>query len=83
MNIVRNGVILMVYTFSVIIAYIVLSDPTAQMLNGIMNAGSDISIMASMGAEIKAVLGICFALAVLIPSILFVWMAFTDTEIIY
>jgi two-component system sensor histidine kinase CreC len=32
---VRNGVILAVYTFSVIIAYIVLSDPAATLINGI------------------------------------------------
>lgn len=83
MNIVRQGVILIVYTFSVIIAYIVLSDPAAKMINGIAAAGSDIGIMTSMVTEIKAVLGICFALAVIIPTILFIWMSFTNEEIIY
>ena len=83
MNVVRQGVILIVYTFSVIVTYIVLSDPAAQMISSIAAAGSDISIMASMESEIKAVMGICFALAVLIPTILFIWMSFTNEEIIY
>jgi len=83
MNVVRQGVILIVYTFSVIIAYIVLSDPAAQMINSIAAAGSDIGVMTSMVTEVKAVLGICFALAVIIPTILFIWMTFTNEEIIY
>lgn len=83
MNIVRNGVILAVYTFSVVIAYIVLSEPAAQMINTIAAAGADVPTMTSIVAEVKAVLSICFALAVIIPSILFIWMAYTDMEIIY
>ena len=82
MNIVRNGVILAVYTFSVIIAYTVLSDPAATLINGIA-AASDAPNMPSLVAEVKAVLSLCFALAVIIPSVLFIWMAYTDTEIIY
>jgi hypothetical protein len=83
MNVVRQGVILIVYTFAVIITYIVISDPAAQIISAVAAAGSDISIMASMESEIKAVMGICFALAVLIPTILFIWMSFTNEEIIY
>ena len=83
MNVVRQGVILIVYTFAVIITYIVISDPVAQIISAVAAAGADISIMASMGSEIKAVMGICFALAVLIPTILFIWMSFTNEEIIY
>jgi hypothetical protein len=83
MNIVRNGVILAVYTFSVVIAYIVLSEPAAQMINTIAAAGADVPTMSSIVAEVKAVLSICFALAVIIPSVLFIWMAYTDMEIIY
>lgn len=82
MNIVRNGVILAVYTFSVIIAYIVLSDPAAILINGIA-AASDAPNMPSLVTEVKTVLSLCFALAVIIPSVLFIWMAYTDTEIIY
>ena len=83
MNVVRQGVILIVYTFAVIITYIVISDPAAQIISAVAAAGSDIGIMASMESEIKAVMGICFALAVLIPTILFIWMSFTNEEIIY
>jgi hypothetical protein len=83
MNVVRQGVILIVYTFAVIITYIVISDPAAQIISAVAAAGADISIMASMESEIKAVMGICFALAVLIPTILFIWMSFTNEEIIY
>jgi len=83
MNVVRQGVILIVYTFTVIITYIVISDPAAQIISAVAAAGADISIMASMESEIKAVMGICFALAVLIPTILFIWMSFTNEEIIY
>jgi len=83
MNVVRQGVILIVYTFAVIITYIVISDPAAQIISAVAAAGADISIMSSMESEIKAVMGICFALAVLIPTILFIWMSFTNEEIIY
>jgi hypothetical protein len=82
MNVVRQGVILIVYTFVIILAYIFLSEPTAQIINAIA-AASDASQMPSLLAEVKAVLGICFALAVIIPTILFVWMSFTNEEIIY
>lgn len=83
MNIVRNGVILGVYTFAVLVTYIVISDPAATMINAIANAGSDISQMSSIAAEVKTVLSICFAIAIAIPTILFIWMAYTDMEIIY
>ena len=82
MNVVRQGVILIVYTFVIILAYIFLSEPTAQIINAIA-AASDASQMPSLLAEVKAVLGICFALAVIIPTILFIWMSFTNEEIIY
>lgn len=83
MNVVRQGVILIVYTFIIILVYIFLSEPAAQIISAIANAGSDISFMNSMETEIKAVLGICFAIAVIIPTILFIWMSYTNEEIIY
>lgn len=83
MNIVRNGVILIAYTFAVIIIYLFISEPAAQIFNALATAGSDISQMTSIVAEVKAVMSICFALAVIIPTILFIWMAYTDIEIIY
>jgi len=73
----------MVYTFCIILTYIVISEPAAQVINAIAAGGSDISQMPSLVAEIKSVMSICFALSVLIPTILFIWMAYTDTEIIY
>ena len=83
MNVVRNGVILIAYTFAIIMIYIFLSEPAAQIINSLATAGSDISQMPSIVTEVKAVMSICFAIAVIIPSILFVWMAYTDIEIIY
>ena len=82
MNVVRQGVILIVYTFIVILIYIFLSDPTAHVINAIAGA-SDSVHMPMYLAEIKAVLSICFALAVIIPTVLFSWMSYTNEEIIY
>lgn len=79
MNIIRDGVILAVYTFSVILAYIFLSAPFASMIAAI-SAASDASIMPSIYNEVVAVFGICCAMAVLIPTIIFVWMAFTTNQ---
>jgi len=79
MNIIRDGVILAVYTFSVILAYIFTSDPLAQIIAAI-SAASDASIMASIVTEVKAVFGICVAMAVLIPTIVFIWLAYTTNQ---
>ena len=75
MNIIRDGVILAIYTFSVILAFIFLSSPLALMVSSIA-AASDAPMMASIEAEVIAVFGICCALAVLIPSIVFIYLAF-------
>ena len=83
MNIVRNGVILIVYTFIIIIMYIFISEPAAQIINGLAAAGSTVPQMTSIVSEVKAVMSICFSLAIIIPVILFIWMAYTDIEIIY
>ena len=83
MNIVRNGVILIVYTFIIIIMYIFISEPAAQIINGLATAGSTVPQMTSIVSEVKAVMSICFSLAIIIPVILFIWMAYTDIEIIY
>lgn len=84
MNIIRDGVILAVYTFSVIVAFIFLSSPFAAMISSIA-AASDAPQMPSIYNEVVAVFGICCAMAVLIPTIIFVWMAFTTNqeELIY
>ena len=79
MNIIRDGVILAVYTFSVIVVFIFCSSPFATMVSSIA-AASDASIMSSIESEVITVFGICCAMAVLIPTIIFVWMAFTTNQ---
>lgn len=84
MNIIRDGVILAVYTFSIIVAYIFLSSPFATMISSLA-AASDAPQMTTVYNEVVAVFGICCAMAVLIPTIVFIWMAFTTNqeELIY
>lgn len=83
MNIVRDGVILAVYTFSVILAYIFTSSPFAHMIAAI-SAASDASMMPVVYNEVIAVFSICVGMAVLIPIIIFVWLAFsTNQEEVY
>ena len=77
MNIIRDGVMLIVYTFSIILAFIFLSGPTATMITSIMSAG-DAPQMHALETELLAVFGISTALAVLIPTIVFIWLAFSD-----
>ena len=79
MNIIRDGVILAVYTFAVIVVFIFVSSPFAVMVSSIA-AASDASIMPSIESEVITVFGICCAMAVLIPTIIFVWMAFTTNQ---
>lgn len=79
MNIIRDGIMLAVYTFSIILAFIFLSNPLALMISNIA-AASDAAIMPSIQAEIIAVFGIVCAMAVLIPTIVFVWLAFTTNQ---
>jgi len=79
MNIIRDGVFLVVYTFSVIVAYIFLSGPTAMMISGIA-AASDAHQMIALKAELLSVFGICCAMAVLIPTIIFIWLAYTTNQ---
>ena len=79
MNIIRDGVILAVYTFSVSVAFIFLSAPFAAMISGIA-AASDAPNMPAIYNEVVAVFGICCAMAVLIPTIIFIWLAFTTNQ---
>lgn len=84
MNIIRDGVILAAYTFTIILAYIFLSNPFAMTIAGIA-AASDAPQMTSIYNEVIAVFSICCAMAVLIPTIVFVWLAFSTNqeELIY
>jgi len=79
MNIIRDGVILAVYTFSVIVAFIFLSSPFATMVSSLA-AASDAPQMDAIKNEVITVFGICCAMAVLIPTIIFVWMAVTTNQ---
>jgi hypothetical protein len=79
MNIIRDGVILAVYTFSVLMAYIFLSNPFALVISGISSA-SDANLMHSAYNEVISVFSIATAMAVLIPSIVFIYLAFTTNR---
>jgi hypothetical protein len=79
MNIIKDGIILAVYTFSVILAFIFTSNPLAIMISS-FGAASDAPIMASIQSEVITVFGICCAMAVLIPTIAFVWLAFISNQ---
>ena len=73
-NIIRDGIILIVYEFIIILLYIVLSNPVALTLDAIVSAAtaSGISI-TSYYNEIKTVFSICFAMLGLIPLVWFVF----------
>ena len=77
MNIIRDGILLIVYSFIIILAFVFTSEPFAQMVTGISSA-SDASMMTIVKNEVITVYGICCALAVLIPTIIFIVMAFTS-----
>lgn len=79
MNIVRDGIMLAVYTFGIILAFIFLSNPLALMISNIAAASSE-PMMLTVKNEVIAVFGICTALAVLIPTIIFAWLAFTTNQ---
>ena len=79
MNIIRDGIILIVYTFTVIIMYIVLSDPLATTIAAIASA-SDASQMTSIVSEIKTVFSICVAMMTIIPTVTFIYLAFTTNK---
>jgi len=76
MNLIRDGILLVVYTFGVILAYIFLSNPFAILVSNLA-AASDASIMPAIKTLVFSVFTICCAMAVLIPTIIFVWLAFT------
>ena len=72
-DIIRDGVLMGVTEFVIIITYIVVSGPVASMLTAIAAAGSDISQMASTHTIINTVFTICFILLGLFPLIWFVF----------
>ena len=82
MNIVRDGVLLIVYEFIVILCFIFLSNPVALTIAAITDAGtaSGVTQMTYYQTLINHVLSICFILAGLIPLIIFVYLAFTTNQ---
>jgi sorbitol-specific phosphotransferase system component IIC len=79
MNIIRDGIMLAVYTFSILLAFIFLSNPLALMISSI-GAASDAPQMPAIQAEVRTVFSIVCAMAILIPTIIFVWLAFTTNQ---
>jgi len=78
-NIIRDGIILMVYEFTIVILYIVLSDPIASVLSAIANAAiaSGVTQITSYYNEIKTVFTIVFAGLGLIPIVWFIFRMFS------
>ena len=79
MNIVRDGIILIIYSFSIILAFIFLSSPLATMVSSI-GAASDAPTMPYMMNYVNMVFSICCAAAILIPTIIFIWLAFNSQQ---
>jgi hypothetical protein len=73
MNIVRDGVILVVFEFIVILLWVVLSGPMAVIINSLINAGTNMGItqMTTYGSLVNRVVDIIFLLMGLCPVIWF------------
>lgn len=77
-GIILRGILLVTYMFSLVVAYIILSNPFEQMIAGIETgaAGAGITEVASTGTILRLTFNICFALAGIIPSIWFIAWVF-------
>ena len=71
-DVVRDGAIMIISEFIIILMYIVLSDPVATVITAIANAGSDISSMSYYHGLVNNVFTICFILLGLVPIIWFI-----------
>jgi hypothetical protein len=73
MNIIRDGVILVVFEFIVILLWVVLSSPMAVIINSLINAGTTMGItqMTTYGILVNRVVDIIFLLMGLCPVIWF------------
>ena len=78
-NIIRDGIILIVYEFTIVIMYIFLSDPVAHVLGAINDAAvaSGVTQSTSIYNEIKIVFSIVFAGLGLIPIVWFIFRMFS------
>jgi hypothetical protein len=76
-GIVIRGVLLIVYTFIVITIYIVASSPFEEIVSGMedINMTASDAHIESSGVYVRLAFNLCFALAVIIPSLWFiVWV---------
>lgn len=73
-EVVQDGIILVVSEFIILILYIVLSGPVAQVLNTLTAAGTELGVtqMSFYDLLVKNVFTICFILLGFVPVIWFV-----------
>ena len=78
MNIIRDGVILIVFEFIVIIMWIVLSHPMAVIINSLISSGTAMGIgqMTYYGSLVNHVVDMVFLLMGLAPLIWFFFRAY-------
>lgn len=77
-EVIRDGVILIVYEFIIVFIYIIISTPVALTLTSIASAGTAMGVtqMAALESEIEAVFSICIGLLALVPVIWFVFRVY-------
>ena len=82
MNIIRDGIIMMVYEFIVIIAYVTLSSPVATTIGAIVDAGvaSGVTQLTSYETLVSNVITICFALLGIIPLVWFIFRVYSREQ---
>ena len=73
-DIIRDGLVMAVSEFTVVLMYIVLSDPIATIIQALVNAGTDQGVpnMTYYHNLISTVLTICFILLAFSPIIWFI-----------
>ena len=73
-DIIRDGLVLAVSEFVVVLTYIVLSDPIATVIQALVTAGTDMGItqMTYYHGLVTTVLTICFIMLAFIPIIWFI-----------
>lgn len=73
-DVVRDGIILLISEFVILIMYIVLSDPVAQVLNSVSDAGLSMGVtqMTFYHLLVNNVFTICFIILGFIPVLWFV-----------
>ena len=77
-NIVRAGVILIIYEFIIVFTYIIISTPVATTIASLATAGTGMGVsqMAFYKGLVDAVFSICMGLMALIPVIWFMFRVY-------